>query len=59
MQVQSEGQQIMRILHKMHRELRAVLKILSHPPDFSREDVAVRRMMKTIKKAKQRIPHAE
>ena len=56
---QSEGQQILRLLHKMHRKLRAILAILDNPPDFSKEDAKVLRMTRVIKKAKQRIPHAE
>lgn len=50
------SQQILRLLRKTHREVQAILAIVSNPIDFSKEDAKVRRMTRNVKAARRRIP---
>jgi hypothetical protein len=65
---ESPTQQIIRLLHKTHKEVHEILAILSHPvsADFSKEDASVtgmtlksRTSKKIIDEAKKRIPQSK
>jgi hypothetical protein len=51
-------QQVIRLLHKTHKEVHEILAIVSNPADtdFTKEDATVRAMTKNIREAQRRIP---
>jgi len=48
-------QEILRLLHRTHREVHQILAILSNPDDFSKEDRAVKRTAKKVDDALNKI----
>ncbi len=51
-------QNILRLLHKTHKEVHAILAIVSNPEakDFTKEDAIVRGMTVRVRRARKRIP---
>jgi hypothetical protein len=54
-------QQVIRLLHKTHKEVHEILAIVSNPvdTDFTKEDAIVRSMTKNVKEAKKRLPSSK